>query len=155
MYTLIGGLLLWNNALITRLHLFYLPVTLIVQREVDCVVQVINEKAIYLSVENTVLKHVLVNIFPALVIKDTAYSLSQFGIESRIVNIVWTAAKFRGAKMLIIIFTIIFALTTFHLLKKHFRQLQLSGKFPGPPSLPFLGSGLDLINKSPTGNLIN
>lgn len=57
--------------------------------------------------------------------------------------------------MLIILFTIIFAFATFYLLKKHFRQLQLCSKFSGPPALPLIGSGLDLINKTPMGNLIN
>ncbi|CRK95471.1 CLUMA_CG008940, isoform A [Clunio marinus] len=45
------------------------------------------------------------------------------------------------------IFLIFF--TCFYFLKKHYRQLQLTGQFNGPPGLPIIGNGLELVNKSP------
>jgi hypothetical protein len=38
-----------------------------------------------------------------------------------------------------------------YLVKKHFRQLQLTWNFPGPSGLPLIGNGLDLIYKTPLG----
>lgn len=57
--------------------------------------------------------------------------------------------------MFLIIFIAIFFLLSTLLTRKHFRQLQLSGKIRGPPGLPLIGNGLELVNKSPIGESIN
>lgn len=54
--------------------------------------------------------------------------------------------------MLVSILLSVFLVIGLFLTKKHFRQLQLSAKLKGPPGLPLLGNGLELVNKSPIGN---
>lgn len=69
----------------------YFSVTLIVPLEVNCAAQVINEKVIYVSVENTILyfnKHVLANIILALLITVSSNTSSQFALELQLINIV-------------------------------------------------------------------
>lgn len=44
-----------------------------------------------------------------------------------------------------------FALLCLSLVKKHFRQLQLSSRLKGPTGLPVFGNGLELANKTPIG----
>lgn len=48
---------------------------------------------------------------------------------------------------------ILFLSLCVYLAKKHFRQLQLSSRIPGPQGLPLIGNGLDLINKSTLGKV--
>lgn len=50
-----------------------------------------------------------------------------------------------------IIITSVFALLCLYLVKKHFRQLQLSRRLKGPPGIPVIGNGLELVNKTPLG----
>lgn len=55
--------------------------------------------------------------------------------------------------MFLILLVSSFLLIATFFTKKHFRQLQLSGKVNGPPGLPLIGNGLELINKTPIGLL--
>lgn len=51
--------------------------------------------------------------------------------------------------MIIVVVTIF--LITFWIFKNEFRKLQLAWNFPGPPALPIIGNGFDLVNKSSLG----